>query len=56
MSEPSVLRQGQLSQGRAAHVVDVPRYLLLQFVQGEKMLLLCQAVCKGEWTDPTDSL
>lgn len=20
------------------------------------MLLLCQAVCKGEWTDPTDSL
>lgn len=59
MSEPSVLHQGQLGQGRAAipaHVVDVPRYLLLQLVRGKKMLLLCQAVCKGEWTDPTDSL
>lgn len=50
MSEPSVLRQGQLGQGRAAipaHVVDAPWYLLLQLVQGEKMLLLCQAVRKG---------
>lgn len=59
MSEPSVLRQGQPGQGCAAipaHVLDVPWYLLLQLVQGEKMILLCQAVCKGEWTDPTDGL